>query len=166
MIEIRVRGSYAGWRMTLQDWSEHHIRDFQRALDLAQTTRNPELLHASLTLHSSFEYARAGYRSTIAVAEEAMAVAQSVGDALRYMICKALCIRSLIYLGEWGEARRRIASGLQMAEKNDNVFVIIHFTLLLSWLHEQAFDYRGALNLVAAMEGCATSETCRTHSWA
>lgn len=153
MIEIRVRGSYAGWRMTLQDWSEHHIRDFQRAVDLARATQNRELLHASLTLHSSFEYARAGYRSTIAVAEEAMAVAQSVGDALRYMICKALCIRSLIYLGEWGEARRRIASGLQMAEKNDNVFAIIHFTLLLSWLHEQAFDYRGALNLCqAAME--------------
>ncbi|WP_026609087.1 ATP-binding protein [Methylocaldum szegediense] len=153
MIEIRVRGSYAGWHLSLQDWSEHHIRDFQRALDLAQTTRNPELLHASLTLHSSFEYARAGYRSTIAVAEEGMAVAQTVGDALRYMICKALCIRSLIYLGEWGEARRHIDSGLQMAEKNDNVFAIIHFTLLLSWLHEQAFDYRGALNLCqAAME--------------
>jgi DNA-binding winged helix-turn-helix (wHTH) protein/tetratricopeptide (TPR) repeat protein len=153
MIEIQVRSSYAGWHLSLRGWNEHYLRDCQRAVDLARATQNRELLHACLTLHSSFEYARADYRSTIAVAEEAIAVAQSVGDALRYMICKALWIRSLIYLGEWGEARRHIASGLQMAEKNDNVFAIIHFTLLSSWLHEQAFDYRGALSLCrAAME--------------
>ncbi|MGX2030586.1 MULTISPECIES: AAA family ATPase [Methylocaldum] len=153
MIEILVRGSWAGWHNTLQGWSEHYIRDCRKAMDMARATRNRELLNASLTLHSSFEYARADYRSAIALAREAMEIAQNRGDALQYMVCEALCIRSMLHIGEWGEARRHIAKALEMAERNGNVFAIIHFTLLMSWLHEQALDYEGARSLCqAAME--------------
>jgi len=153
MIEIQIRGSYAGWHNTLQGWSEHYIWDCQRAMDMARATQNRDLLNSSLTLHSSFEYARADYRSAIAIAREAIEIAQNKGDALQYMVCEALCVRSLLHLGEWGKARRHVANALQMAERNGNVFAIIHFTLQMSWLHEQAFDYHGALSLCqAAME--------------
>ncbi|MGX2040446.1 ATP-binding protein [Methylocaldum sp. MU1018] len=150
LIEIQIGCSCAGWHNTLQGWNEHYIRECRRAMEMARATQNRELLNSSLTLHSSFEYARADYRSAIAVAWEAMEVAQDMGDALQYMVCESLCVRSLLHLGEWGEARRHAANALRMAERNDNVFAINHFTLLMSWLHEQAFDYRGARNLCQA----------------
>jgi DNA-binding winged helix-turn-helix (wHTH) protein/tetratricopeptide (TPR) repeat protein len=153
MIEIQIRGTCAGWHATLQGWDEHYIRDCRRAMEMARSTQDRELLNASLTLHSSFEYARADYRSAVAVAREGMEIAQNQGDAMQYMVCEALRIRSLLHLGEWGETRRQVVNALQMAERNGNVFAIIHFTLLMSWLHEQAFDYQGARSLChAAME--------------
>ncbi|BBA32369.1 adenylate cyclase / guanylate cyclase [Methylocaldum marinum] len=147
MIEIYIVGSYAGWHNTLKGWSDDYIQDSRRALDLARATQNREMLNSELALHSNFNYARGDYRSAIAVAHEAREIAQHRGDALKYLICEALRIRSLIHLGELGEARRHAANALQMADRNGNVFAINHFTLLMSWIHELAFDYQGALHL-------------------
>ncbi|HYE36305.1 hypothetical protein [Methylocaldum sp.] len=119
-------------------------------MEMACATQNPQLLHSSLTLQSTLEYSTGNYRSAIAIAREGIEIAQNMGDALQYLICEAICIRSLLHIGEWGEAKLHLANALQIADKNGNVFAATFFTSAMGWLHELAFDYEGARCLCAA----------------
>jgi len=54
---------------------------------------------------------------------------------------------SLLFLGEWGEARRQIASRIAFANKNDDYQFAQVRRCWGAWIHLNAMDFTGVLSI-------------------
>jgi DNA-binding winged helix-turn-helix (wHTH) protein/tetratricopeptide (TPR) repeat protein len=147
LLRVHVRGQVAHWRLQIRGWQDEHARAVYRAADLARRFNHSELLGLYLTLSSFHHCHQSEYRAACAAVEEALPLVLAVGDVYHYLSCLCFSAWAQLHLGEWGEAHRRIAEGLRLAERNGHRLALRIFQLFLAWLHEEAFDFEGARQL-------------------
>jgi DNA-binding winged helix-turn-helix (wHTH) protein/tetratricopeptide (TPR) repeat protein len=147
LLQAHARGQCAHWRLQVRGWRDEDAQVFFEVLELTRRCNHPELLGLYLTLSAFHRYWQSEYRAACAAVEEALPLVLAAGDAYHYM--SGLCFSAMarLHLGEWGEAQRLIAAGLQLAAKNGHRLAEWIFQLVLAWLHEQTFDFEGAREL-------------------
>ena len=141
LLQTHVRGSWGYWHVLFLDWGDGHAEALAEAVEAARRTGDREMLGLHLARYSYFEALRSNYAAAWRTAEEASQLALELSDAHSFLLSQFFQAWGLLHQGRWGEMRRILSKGLEMAERNEHRRWAVLYLLELAWLHEEAFDY-------------------------
>jgi tetratricopeptide (TPR) repeat protein len=123
------------------------MESLAEAVLAARGAGDHEILGLHLARYSFLECLRSDYTAAISTAEEAAEYGLQTGDAHSYLLAQYFQAWALLHAGRWGEMRRILDHGLEMAQRNQHTRWAVLFLLELGWLHEQSFDFEIALHM-------------------
>ncbi|HMG36469.1 MAG TPA: AAA family ATPase [Blastocatellia bacterium] len=147
LLRAHVDGCWGYWHVLFLNWGDEHATALAQAVGAARKAGEQEMLGLHLARHSFFQSLKSDYASAVEAAQEGARVALELSDAHSYLLSRFYQAWALLHLGQWGEMRRILDHGLEMAERNEHRRWEVLFRLELGWLHEQAFDFSGARQL-------------------
>jgi DNA-binding winged helix-turn-helix (wHTH) protein/tetratricopeptide (TPR) repeat protein len=150
LLKSEVRSGWGYWHVLFLGWEDDHMDSIANAVAAARVAGNREMLGLHLARYSFLECLQSGYRSAALTAEEAAQVALQTSDAHSYLLAQFFEAWALLHGGQWGQMRRILDHGLEMAERNQHTRWAVLFLLELGWLHEQAFDFEVAVQMCKA----------------
>ncbi|MEQ1948480.1 MAG: AAA family ATPase [Bryobacteraceae bacterium] len=137
----------ACWRIVNNGWS-------RRDADICAASRAKirELQGAGLPAYYEVLYAHVQalsgeYVDSLAIADAGLAKARETQSLVVYLSSLSSKSLALIHLGRWGELRRALEHGIELAEKNGNEPWAGIFRSMLAWLHMQSCDFDEARRL-------------------
>jgi tetratricopeptide (TPR) repeat protein len=135
-------------RMAVAGWDSREAVEARHALEAMPPTSDRNVM-ASRCIDLGFlqslssEYRR-GYRT----ANESIALLGAEGEENAYLsVAHWLSHRSLLYLGEWGKALEEIDAAITRSEKNGDLYRMNALCLNRGWVHFQAMDFEGVLQI-------------------
>jgi predicted ATPase/DNA-binding winged helix-turn-helix (wHTH) protein len=143
-LQAHVRGNWGYWLVLFLGWAAEHAKALTEAVAAARQTSDRERLGLHLARLSLFECLRSDYPAACRAAEEAAQLALELSDAHSFLLSQYYLAWGLLHLGQWGEMRRILGQGLEMAERNEHHRWTVLYRLELAWLREQAFDFEAA----------------------
>jgi tetratricopeptide (TPR) repeat protein len=102
------------------------------------------MLGLLLARYGFFEALRSDYGRTSRATEEAAQLALESSDAHSFLLSQFFQAWGLLHQGRWGEMRRILDHGLEMADRNEHHRWAVLYRLQLAWLHAEAFDFERA----------------------
>jgi DNA-binding winged helix-turn-helix (wHTH) protein/tetratricopeptide (TPR) repeat protein/CheY-like chemotaxis protein len=146
-LRAHVRGSWGYWHVLFLGWGDDHMESLAAAVVAARAAGDHEMLGLHLARYSFLECLRSDYTAAIGAAEEAAQHGLQTSDAHTYLLAQYFEAWALLHAGRWGEMRRILDHGLEMAQRNQHTRWAVLFLLELGWLHEQSFDFEIALQM-------------------
>jgi DNA-binding winged helix-turn-helix (wHTH) protein/tetratricopeptide (TPR) repeat protein len=147
LLRAHVRGSWGYWHVLFLGWGDEHRESLAAAVVAARAAGDQEMLGLHLARYSFLECLRSNYTTAISTAEEAAQHGLQTSDAHTYLLAQFYEAWALLHAGRWGEMRRILDHGLEMAQRNQHTRWAVLFLLELGWLHEQSFDFEIALHM-------------------
>ena len=117
-LQAHVRGSHAFHRILLHGWRDEDAETCRLSLDILRRVGERRHLSLHVGRYAHLQSHRSEYRAACRTAEEGLRLAVEVSDAYHYMAAQFHRAWALLHLGEWGELRRVLRDGLEMAERN------------------------------------------------
>ena len=145
LLQAHVRGCWGYWHVLFLSWGDDHMESLADAVVAARTAGDKEMLGLHLARYSFLQCLRSDYGGAIGTAEEAAQLALQTSDVHSYLLAQYFEAWALLHAGRWGEMRRILVHGLEMAERNQHTRWRVLFLIELGWLHEQSFDFEVAL---------------------
>jgi len=96
---------------------EQARRSFERAVELARQANPGEAVRALLALGRHLEVAEADYPAAIAVCEEALEIANQVGDVPSQIELRAALGQLAVHPARWSEVDQHASASTQLAER-------------------------------------------------
>jgi tetratricopeptide (TPR) repeat protein len=146
-LQDHVRGCWGYWHVLFLGWGDEHKKAVGTAVASARAIGDTEMLGLHLARYSYLQSLSSDYENAVESAEEAAGLALETGDAHSYLLAQYFEAWALLHAGRWGEMRRILDHGLEMAERNQHTRWAVLFLLQLGWLHEQCFDFDVALQM-------------------
>ena len=147
MLEAHVRGYCGVQRILSRGWQDEDALACRHAIEVARRAGERDRLSLHVGHYAYLLSHRSEYRTAARTGEEGLELALDVGDAYHYMTCQFHRAWALLHLGEWGEMRRVLYDGLQMAERNGHDLWARAFRVQTAWLFIYACDFERALAL-------------------
>lgn len=151
LLAARTRMFAACWRIITNGWRREDAEICRAAREDIQRLNSLDLPAYYEVLYAHVQLIQGEYLEAYKTAEAGIpksVEARSLVVYLSALYSKAL---ALLFLGRWGELRRVIETGIQMAEKNGNDPWAGIFGALLAWLHLAGFDLPGARQMAEAL---------------
>jgi DNA-binding winged helix-turn-helix (wHTH) protein/tetratricopeptide (TPR) repeat protein len=134
-----------------QRWNSQDVEDFHNAFAEIVKSGNRQILAPYLASRGFINWISSEYREARLSLIESRVVKMETVEENPYLSAPYLrgqCLvlpRTLLFLGEWGEALREIKDVTAMLEKNGDYLwgQVVH--LNRAWLHLEAMDFAGAL---------------------
>jgi DNA-binding winged helix-turn-helix (wHTH) protein/tetratricopeptide (TPR) repeat protein len=146
-LHAHVCGNWGYWSMLFHGWGAEHAEALTEAVATARQTGDRERLCLHLARLSFFECLRSDYPAACRAARQAAQLALEFGDAHSFLLSQYYLAWGLLHMGQWGEMRRILVQGLEMAGRNVHHRWIVLYQLELAWLHQQAFDFEAACEM-------------------
>ena len=147
LLQTHVRGCWGYWHILFLGWGDDHMESLAAAVSAARTAVDHEMLGLHLARYSFLECLMSDYTGAVRTAEEAAQLGLQTSDAHSYLLAQYFEAWALLHAGKWGEMRRILDHGLEMAERNQHTRWSVLFLIELGWLHEQCFDFEIALQM-------------------
>src|SRR5262249_52490255 len=147
LLQAHARGCWGYWQALFLGWGDEHAEALKFAITMARREGDRAMTGLHLARLSFFECLRSDYREACRAAEEGAQLALELSDAHSFLLSQYNQAWGLLHLGRWGEMRRILANGLEMAVRNDHHRWTVLYKLELAWLHEQAFDFEMACEI-------------------
>jgi tetratricopeptide (TPR) repeat protein len=152
LLRARTRASCFFWRIEAGGWNPRHAEECQKALAEIRQAGDRRVLALHLIDYSFIQCTSSAYRDAHRSVVESLVILFEGGEenpylSLAYHRHQFIVPRSLLFVGEWGEALHEIDAGLTMAEKNGDAYRMQRFRLYRAWVHFHAMDFAGALAL-------------------
>jgi len=151
LLRATTRASCYALLISVGPWNPRHADEFHRAFHEIQEMGDELLVAIHRIDHSAVLFSESNYRQSHRAAVEGLAELANHepnisldGVAWRG---HAYAAWSLVFLGEWGQALREIASAIATARNNSNERRVQSQRLLEAWLRLFALDFDGALSL-------------------
>jgi DNA-binding winged helix-turn-helix (wHTH) protein/tetratricopeptide (TPR) repeat protein len=143
-LRAHVNGSHAFQRILVHGWRDEDAETCRLSLDIVR--RIGERRHLSLHVghYALLQSHRSEYRAACRTAEQGLRLAVEVRDAYHYMTAQFYRAWALLHLGQWGELRRVLRDGLEMAERNGHHLWARAFRFHTAWLLTHAGDFATA----------------------
>ena len=140
LLRARTRASCFFWRIEAGGWNPRHAEECQKALAEIRRAGDRRVLALHLIDYSFIQCTSSAYRDAHRSAVESLVILFEGGEenpylSLAYHRHQFIVPRSLLFLGEWGEALHEIDAGLTMAEKNGDSYRMQRFRLYRAWGH-------------------------------
>jgi DNA-binding winged helix-turn-helix (wHTH) protein/tetratricopeptide (TPR) repeat protein len=143
-LQAHVRASHAFQRILLRGWRDEDAETCRLSLDIVRRVGERRHLSLHVGRYAYLQSHRSEYRTACRTAEEALRLAVEVSDAYHYMAAQFHRAWALLHLGEWGELRRVLRDGLEMAERNGHDLWARAFRFQTAWLRTHVGDFAGA----------------------
>jgi len=144
LLQAHARGCWGYWQALFLGWGDEHAEALKQAITIARRDGDRRMMGLHLARLSFFECLRSDYPAACRAAEEGARLALDLSDAHSFLLSQYYQAWGLLHLGRWGEMRRILDHGLEMAERNEHHRWTVLYKLELAWLHEQAFDFESA----------------------
>ncbi len=141
------------WHLLWRGWQEADAQACTTAVITARQAGDRELLGPHIGRYAYFQSLQANYPAACEAAAEGIQLAREAGDASEFLLCHFFLAWSLLHWGQWGEMRRVLRDGLEMAENNGHHRWAMLLRLEEAWLYEQLGDWVRAHEL--AQQGLA-----------
>ncbi len=146
--------SWAGyWHLLWRGWQGADAQACANAVTAARQAGDQELLGPHIGRYAYFRSLQSAYPEACEAAEEGIGLAREAGDASEFLLCHFFLAWSLLHWGRWGEMRRVLHDGLEMAENNGHHRWAMLLRLEEAWLCEQLGDRARSYEL--AQQGLA-----------
>lgn len=131
--------SWAGyWHLLWRGWQQTDAQACGEAVAAARRSGEPVLLGPHIGRYAYFRSLQSAYPEACEAAEEGIRLAREAGDASEFLLCHFFLAWSLLHWGQWGEMRRVLSDGLEMAEKNGHRRWAMLLRLEEAWLYEHS----------------------------
>jgi DNA-binding winged helix-turn-helix (wHTH) protein/tetratricopeptide (TPR) repeat protein len=149
-LSARVKMSCLAARIWFGGWRPHDAEEVRRMVPVLRQTCDRELLAPYLVGYSLIQWASSEYREAHQSVSEAIeTLAQERTENLylspAYQKSQIYIPRSLLFLGEWGEALRQIDDAITTADRNGDQFPAQLLRLHRAWIQVHAMDFTGVL---------------------
>ncbi|MCI0390794.1 MAG: AAA family ATPase [Acidobacteria bacterium] len=144
LLQAHAHGCWGYWQVLFLAWGDEHAEALSFAVTAARRAGDRTKTGLHLARLSFFECLRSDYPAACRAAEEGAQLALELSDAHSFMLSQYYQAWGLLHLGQWGEMRRILGHGLEMAERNEHQRWTVLYQLEMAWLHEQAFDFEAA----------------------
>jgi DNA-binding winged helix-turn-helix (wHTH) protein/tetratricopeptide (TPR) repeat protein len=150
-MRTRTRGVCAFRRLSVSGWNPQDVLEFRAGLAELGEHHGLPALDSDLVEDSLIRWLSGEYREARRLALDFRAKGREPGAApnlkFEYDRTRDLVSVYLIFLGEWGQALKEIASAMAEAQNNANKHNILWLRVHQAWLHLHALDFRGALKI-------------------
>jgi DNA-binding winged helix-turn-helix (wHTH) protein/tetratricopeptide (TPR) repeat protein len=149
-MRTRTRATCAFRRLSVSGWNPQDALEFREGLELRE---GQDLASVAFDLvgHSFIRWVSGEYREALWLALEARAkLLESRSNSIltmEYEISGALTQFNRIFLGQWGEALEEFAAAMAEAQKNSNEHRTLWLRVDRAWLHLNALDFGGVLDI-------------------
>ncbi len=144
LLQAHARGCWCYWQVLFLGWGDEHPAALVQAIAAARRAGDRTMTGLHLARLSFFECLRSDYPAACRAVEEGAQLALELSDAHSFLLSQYYQAWGLLHLGQWGEMRRILGQGLEMAERNEHHRWTVLYRLEMAWLHEQAFDFEAA----------------------
>jgi DNA-binding winged helix-turn-helix (wHTH) protein len=146
---LAARIWFGGWRL-------RDAEEVRRMVPVLRQCSDRELLAPYLVDYSMIQWASSEYREAHRSVSEAIEIlaqerTENLYLSLAYQKSQIFILRSLLFLGEWGEALRQIDDAITTADRNGDQFPAQHLRLLRAWIQLHAMDFAGVLRTCEPM---------------
>ena len=147
LLQAHALGSWSYWHVLFIGWGDEHSEALAAAIAAARQDGDRAMLGLHLARYCFFECLRSNYRAAHRAGEEASQLALVLIDAHSYLLSQYYQAWALLHMGRWGEMRRILDEGLEMAERNESRRWEVLFRMEQAWLYMQAFDLEPARDI-------------------
>jgi DNA-binding winged helix-turn-helix (wHTH) protein len=149
-MRTRTRAICAFRRLSVSGWNPQDALEFREGLELRES-QDFAAVAFDLVGHSFIRWVSGEYHEGLRLALEARAkLFESEANSnltMEYEISGALTQFNRIFLGQWGEALDEFAAATAEAQKNANEHRALWLSIDRAWLHLNALDFRGVLEI-------------------
>jgi len=151
ILRARARATCLVRRMAAGGWNALDAEECRKTLESIWQTGDRNVLASHLIDYSFIQSFSSEYRDAHRSAAQSFAILSAGGEESPYMgVAYWLSHRSLLFLGEWGEALREIDAAIARMEKNGNHHHVHTMRLYRAWVHFDALDFTGVLGVCEA----------------
>jgi tetratricopeptide (TPR) repeat protein len=156
VLSARARMSCLTARIWFGGWRPRDAEEVRRMVPALRQTCDRELLAPYVVDYSLIQWASSEYREAHQSVSEAInTLAQERTEnlylTLAYQKSQIYIPRSLLFLGEWGEALRQIDDAITTADRNGDQFPAQLLRLHRAWIQLHAMDFAGVLRTCGPM---------------
>ncbi|MCU1260005.1 MAG: transcriptional regulator, putative ATPase, winged helix family [Bryobacterales bacterium] len=149
-LRARTRARCFAWRLW-QRWNPQDVEDFHNALAEVLNADNRRILAPYLADRGFVRWICSEYREARrSVIESRLILFETLKEnpylSTAYLVGQCIVLpKTLLFLGEWGEALREIKDVTAMLDKNADYLWAQSVHLNRAWVHLHAMDFAGAL---------------------
>jgi tetratricopeptide (TPR) repeat protein len=152
----RAKMSCLAARIWYGGWRPRDAEEVRRMVPVIRQTSERELLAPYLVDYSMIQWASSEYREAHQSVSEAIEIlaqerTENLYLSLAYQKSQIYIPRSLLFLGEWGEALRQIDDAITTADRNGDQFPGQLLPLHRAWIQLHAMDFAGVLTICDRM---------------
>ncbi len=147
LLQADARGCWGYWQVLFLAWGDDHAEALKQANAAARRAGYHTKEGLRLARLGFIECLQSEYPAACRAAEEGGQLALKLSDAHSFLLSQYILAWGLLHSGHWGEMRRILAHGLEMADRNESRRWTVLFKLELAWLREQAFDFEAARDI-------------------
>jgi DNA-binding winged helix-turn-helix (wHTH) protein/tetratricopeptide (TPR) repeat protein len=140
-----VRGSGASINLYFNGWRDEDAELCRQAIRLTANARDPGIAMRRCAIEGTLNTVSGDYQVCRAAMARGKELAREAGDVFMFGLNNIMESFALLYLGEFGEARRRTAAALAMTERNGGPDSGVLCRVTMGWLHVMALDFASAL---------------------
>jgi tetratricopeptide (TPR) repeat protein len=150
VLSARAKMSCLAARIWFGGWRPRDAEEVRRMVPVLRQTCDRELLAPYLVDYSLIQWASSEYREAHQSVSEAIDTlarerTENLYLSLAFQKSQIYMPRSLLFLGEWGEALRQIDDAITTADRNGDQFPAQLLRLHRAWIQLHAMDFAGVL---------------------
>ena len=147
LLEARTAMLAACWRVVNNGWTSRDAAICAGARKTIRRLRGPDLPAYYEVLYAHVQALSGEYLDSLDIADAGLLKAQQMQSLVVYLSSLSSKSLALIHLGRWGELRRALEHGIDLAGKNGNQPWEGIFRSMLAWLHMQSCNFPEARRL-------------------
>jgi DNA-binding winged helix-turn-helix (wHTH) protein/tetratricopeptide (TPR) repeat protein len=147
VLQARTEMLAACWRIINNGWRKEDADICTAAREKIRDLKGADIPASYEILYAHVQSIQGDYVEAYQTAEAGIPKSIGTHSLVVYLSALSSQVLALFQLGRWGELRRVIQTGLDLAEKNRNDPWLGIFQAYLAWLHLNARDFEGASKL-------------------
>jgi DNA-binding winged helix-turn-helix (wHTH) protein len=156
VLSARAKMSCLAARIWFGGWRPRDAEEVRRMIPVIRRTCDRELLAPYLVDYSLIQWASSEYREAHQSVIEAIEIlaqdrTENLYLSVAYQKSQIYIPRSLLFLGEWGEALRQIDDAIITADSNGDQFPAQLLRLHRAWIQLHVMDFAGVIRTCGPM---------------
>jgi len=147
LLQARTAMLAACWRIVNNGWTRRDANICAEARKKIRQLQGMDLPAYYEVLYAHVQALSGEYLDSLDIADAGLRKARETQSLVVYLSSLSSKSLALIHLGRWGELRRVLEHGIELAEKNGNEPWAGIFRAMLAWLHMQSCDFDEAQRL-------------------
>jgi hypothetical protein len=139
-----VQGNVANLYLMLRGWRTEDAEFCREAVKLIGESQDVSMRLRRCSMEMVLEFLSSNYPACCGATRRGRELARMLGDVYLFVLYNTVEAFALLYLGEWGQVRKSVASALAIAERNVNPQAAALCQLTIGWLHAEAADFENA----------------------
>ena len=140
------------FRLWLSGWNPQHAEEYRKAVDEIRKLESGPIVGSHLLDYSCIQWCSSKYRESLRNYADGLKMLLDADfvhpsqTGIHWGLWQYAHAFDLMFVGEWGEASRKIEEAATAAHRNgDSVFRVGALRICQAWLNLQACDYGGVL---------------------